>query len=55
MFSILSPFRKMEDLDPAKKLTDWVLFENLASDLMYPNIQILLMKLIKQHVTLQLL
>jgi hypothetical protein len=40
MFSILDPVRMREALDPAEKLTDWELFQSLASELVSPNIQI---------------
>jgi hypothetical protein len=40
MFSILDPDRTRETLDPAEKLTDWELFQNLNSELIYQNIQI---------------
>jgi hypothetical protein len=33
MFSILDPVRKREALDPVEKLTDWGLFQFLASEL----------------------
>jgi hypothetical protein len=41
MFSILDPVRMREALDPVQKLTDWELFQSLASELISPNIQIL--------------
>jgi hypothetical protein len=37
MCSILDPVRR-EALHPVEKLTDWELFQNLASDLISPNI-----------------
>jgi hypothetical protein len=37
MFSILGPIRKRKGLDPVKKLTDWLLFENLVSELIFPD------------------
>jgi hypothetical protein len=40
MFSILDPVRTREALDPVEKLTDWELFQSLASELISPNIQI---------------
>jgi hypothetical protein len=40
MFSILDPVRMKEALDPVEKLTDWELFQCLASELISPNIQI---------------
>jgi hypothetical protein len=40
MFSILDPVRTRESLDPIVKPTDWELFQNLASELMSPNIWI---------------
>jgi hypothetical protein len=40
MFSFLDTVRTREALDPVEKLTDWELFQNLASELTSPNIQI---------------
>jgi hypothetical protein len=40
MFIILDPVRKREALYPVEKLTDWKLFQSLASELLPPNIQI---------------
>jgi hypothetical protein len=39
MFSILDPVRTRTALDPVAKLTDWELFQSLASALISPNIQ----------------
>jgi hypothetical protein len=40
LFSILDPVRTRKALDQFEKLTDWQLFQNLASEFIYPNIQI---------------
>jgi hypothetical protein len=40
IFSILDPVRTREALDPVEKLTDWELFQILASEVISPNIQI---------------
>jgi hypothetical protein len=40
MFSILDPVRITEAYDPIEKLTDWELFQSLASELTSPSIQI---------------
>jgi hypothetical protein len=40
MFSILDPVRTKEALDSVEKLTDWELFQSLASELIFPNVQI---------------
>jgi hypothetical protein len=40
MCSILGPVRKSEASDPVQKLTDWKLFQSIASEFMYPDIQI---------------
>jgi hypothetical protein len=50
MFSILDPVRTREALDPVEKLTDWELFQSLASELILQISKLtLVMKLIKQH------
>jgi hypothetical protein len=52
----INPVRRREPLDPAEKLADWELFQSLTSELLSPVVQIYLQKkLIKQHVTLQLI
>jgi hypothetical protein len=40
MFSILGPVRTREASDPVEKLTDWKLFQSIASELISTNIQI---------------
>jgi hypothetical protein len=40
MFRILGPVRTREASDPVQKLTDWELFQSIASELIFPNIQI---------------
>jgi hypothetical protein len=54
MFSILDPVRTMEALNPVEKLTDWELFQSLASEFILQISKFtILIKLIKQHMTLQ--
>jgi hypothetical protein len=40
MFSILDPVRTRGALDPVEKVTDWKLFQNLASEIISPKIKI---------------
>jgi hypothetical protein len=40
MFTILDPVRRREALNPVETLTDWKLFQSLASELLSPVIQI---------------
>jgi hypothetical protein len=40
MFSILDPVRMRKAVDPVEKLTDWKLFQSLASELISSNKQI---------------
>jgi hypothetical protein len=40
MFSILDSVTMMEALVPVEKLTDWELFQSLASELIFSNIKI---------------
>jgi hypothetical protein len=57
MLRSFDPVRTREALHPVEKLTDWDLFQSLASELIYPSIQIfiVLKKPIRQHDPLQLL
>jgi hypothetical protein len=38
MFNIPGPVRTREALDPVKNLTDWELFQSLASEIITPDI-----------------
>jgi hypothetical protein len=40
MSNILDPVKMRKSLDPIQKLTDWVLSQSLASELISPNIHI---------------
>jgi hypothetical protein len=54
MFNMLDPVGTREALNPIEKLTDSELFQSLASELIsLISKSTFLMKLIRQHVTLQ--